>query len=225
MLTYFMVFAATLFAHGSPSTLLLDLRNNGNHRAIRPLADCQWLKSDLVDNFKPDMVNVGFGSVLRIGADPKIKILGPNGKPVWQKTDVLPAYKENGTIVQRFVELEKKHGKRGLFYETPENIQKIFDEGTGFALRPGELIVSAGDPALLRYLFAAPVVEFFTLTPVVEEGITIYRPSQRRGSIAMETLARSAVTVFPTHLMTMTATRQKKKADKATSCPDKLSAE
>ncbi len=214
----------SLLSYAAPSTLLLDLRNNGHHRAIRPLADCQWVEADLNQALKPDMLNVGFGSVLRISTDLQIKVLGAAGKTVWQKVDVLPAYRDNNSLIQRFSELEKAHGKRGLFYETTENIEKIFSNNSGFALRPGDLIVSAGDPALLRFLFAAPVVEFFVLRLEVVDGIHVYKPSQERGAISMETLIKSATTIFPTHIMTMTAQRQQKKLAKAASCSDALTA-
>lgn len=225
MLLLFATLILSSFAQAAPTTLLLDLRNNGHHRAIRPLADCQWLESDLVETLKPDMVNVGMGSVLRIGENLQVKMLGATDKPVWQKVNSLPAYRDNGSLIHRFVELHQKHGKRGIFYETPENIETLYRTGVGLALKPGDLIVSQGDPAQMRYLFGASVVEFSVLEPVVEEGVTLYRPTGPRGAIAMETVAKTAETVFPTHFLTMTAERQRRKLKKSRSCADHLANE
>jgi hypothetical protein len=222
---FFILMGFASAAQTPPQTLLLDLRSNGQHRAIRPLAECQWREDDLVQDLKPDLLNVGFGTILKITDNPQIKMLNEKQKLYWQPVKALPAYKDNGILIHRFTELSEKHGKRGFYYETEENIEMIFQSGKGFPLKPGDLIVSSGDPALLRFLFAAPAVEFQLLKRETIDGVNVYRPTKERGVLPMESIVKSAITVFPTNIITMTGERQHNAAlKKAKACSNELGA-
>jgi hypothetical protein len=65
-------------------------------------------------------------------------------------------------------------------------------------LAPGTVIVVLGDPELLRFVFPAPTVEFVIARARIEDGVTLYAPTETRGVMPLEILSRSATTVWPT---------------------------
>jgi hypothetical protein len=160
--------------------------------------------------------------VLRIGKNIQIKFMDEAGAVKWTRWPFLPAYRDN-EILGRFQELSSPKGKKNGFFETSRNIREILGAATGFQLEPGALIVSISDPggpASPRALFGAPIVEFIALEPETIEGVVVYKPTGRRGSIPAESAFRSSFVAYPSPYSTWTAIRaQRREAKKAARAP------
>lgn len=201
------------FASDSAETLVLDMSPNGLGGITRPFPQCQWAERDLTHSMALDFITAGTGAVIRVNQELQIKMWGPKDKPVWQKVDFLTAYDHSNSIYAWSQELFSRHKKKGIFYETPEHLDKVLNQENGFKLEPGTLIAaSIVDPAMSRRLFWLAVLEFVVLQPFEVNGTVVYKPTGRSGRVPMETAMKSMTIVFPSNSITLTGRLQAEKA-------------